>query len=402
MSHLFNKFTTFDGAAIDAFSRLRTSQSLTLFDSDNREKENGKWSNLTANGTVSHISTENSISLEIGQVSGDKIYRETRRVFPYQPGKSLLVLNTAVFDAPKENLRQRMGYFSLKNGIFLENESGINYFSLRSESLDTTLKIPQNDWNGDKCDGTGESGFNLDVAKGNIFWVDIEWLGVGDVRCGFFFNGRAILAHTFENTNNYTSVYMSDACLPIRYEIENIGSTSSNSIMKQICSSVISEGGYEERTEEWSATRTTAIASTSVATGYAPVVSIRMAAGKTDSIIIPSQVHIFGDGNNAVYEYVLIRNANITGGDWVPHTPSTGNIEYNINATSMNAGTIIQTGLFTSTALVRGLINTDLNYNFAFQLGRDQTPTSDTMTLAVRHLAVGGSVYGSLNWFDLS
>jgi hypothetical protein len=221
---------------------------------------------------------------------------------------------------------------------------------------------------------------------------------VGDVRCGFIVDGQLIVAHTFHNENIRTTTYMSTACLPVRYEIENLAATSGSTTMKQICSTVISEGGYEQITKQWAATRTASIASTSVANGYAPVVSLRLKAGYTDAIVLPSQIHIIGDGNSSTYEYACIRNATITGGSWVTHTGSGGVLEYNITATSMTGGTVEDSGIFSSSNQSSSLINAYLASTFEQQIGRTIGGVSDTFTLAVRHLATGGNVFGTLNW----
>jgi hypothetical protein len=267
---------------------------------------------------------------------------------------------------------------------------------LRSQSLNAEYRIPQSQWNADKSDGTGYSERTLDVSKTQIFWIDIEWLGVGDVRCGFVVNGKPVIAHTFHNDNVRTTAYMTTACLPIRYEIENTGSASGT--MKQICSTVLSEGGYEEITKQWAATRTTAIASVSVATGWAPVVSIQLASGRTDGIVIPAQIHIVGTGNGIIYEFALIRNATISSGQWVTHSSSGGGVEYNVTSTSMSGGAVEDSGIFASSNQSNALINIEIARRFEQQLGRDQSGTSDTITLAARHLAGSGSIYGTLNW----
>jgi hypothetical protein len=138
-----------------------------------------------------------------------------------------------------------------------------------------------------------------------------------------------------------------------------------------------------------------------VAAGWAPIVSIRLAAGRENAVVLPGAIHIAGDGNNSLYEFAMIRNATITGGSWVAHTDSGGNIEYNVTATSMSNGTIEDSGFFASSNQSNNLRTEDITYNWEQQLGRDQTPTSDTLTLAARHLVNGGNVYGSLNWHDL-
>jgi hypothetical protein len=390
------------GSLTDAFGRLRTSSPFTIFDSQYRYGDNDKWDTLTAtNGSATHVTTENVMALAVTNESGSKVIRETRRVMPYQPGKSLLILASFCLGTLKANLRQRVGYFGANDGVFLEASGETISLQLRSRSLNTTFSAPQNEWNGDKFDGTGYSGRTIDFSKAQIFWMDIEWLGVGDVRCGFVVDGHLIVAHTFHNDNVRTTTYMSTACLPIRYEIENLAATSGSTTMKQVCSSVISEGGYEPITKQWAATRTALIASTSVAAGYAPVVSIRLKSGYTDSIVLPSQVHVAGTGNSSIYEYACMRNASITGGDWVTHTGTGGILEYNITATSMTGGTVEDSGIFVGGNQSRAMVNVNLATTFEQQLGRTIGGVSDTFTLAVRHLASGGDVYGTLNWNSL-
>jgi len=159
-------------------------------------------------------------------------------------------------NTPKEGLRQRIGYFGITggptagtpyNGVYLQQDGLTLSICLASGSLATTTTVNQSQWNGDKFNGTGESSRTLDVTKGNIFWTDIEWLGVGDVRCGFFVDGKPVVAHTFHNDNVHPTTYMTTAVLPIRYEIENTTAQAAGSTLTQICSSVISEGGYELR-----------------------------------------------------------------------------------------------------------------------------------------------------------
>jgi hypothetical protein len=397
--HMLSDRLTPGGSLTDAFGRLRISTPFTIFDSQYRYGDNDKWDTLTAtNGTATYVAAENVMELAVTNESGSKVVRETRRVMPYQPGKSLLVLTTFCLGTLKSNLRQRVGYFGANDGIYLEADGENVSLNIRSRSLNTTLTAPRAEWNGDKFDGTGYSGRTIDFSKTQIFWMDIEWLGVGDVRCGFIVDGQLIVAHTFHNDNIQTTTYMSTACLPVRYEIENLAATSGSTTMKQICSTVISEGGYEPITKQWAATRTAPIPSTTVAAGYAPVVSIRLKSGYTDSIVLPSQVHITGTGNGAIYEYALIRNASITGGSWTTHTDSGSVLEYNVTATSMTGGVVEESGLFESSNQSRQTINENLQYAFEQQLGRTIGGTSDTYTLAVRHLLTGGNVYGTLNW----
>lgn len=403
MSHLYDQSPLGKGFSLDMFGRLKTGEAFTIFDSQNRYKVSEDFSNSTTNGNVTYNANTSSIKLNVNQASGDKVYYETKKVFPYQPGKSLQVLQTFNFNSAKANLRQRAGYFSTQNGFFLEQDGSNICLVKRSYVTGSVIetKVTQSTWNQDKLDGTGVSGFTLDLSKAQLMFSEYEWLGVGSVRMGFAIDGKFIIAHQFDHANRTSSTYITTATLPVRYEIENTGTTASNSALEQICTTVISNGGYERLTEAWTATRTTGISSVGVASGYAPIVSIRLASDRTDAVILPSDIHVTGDGNGSIYEYALIRNATITGGVWVVHTESNGNIEYNSNATSMSGGTVVQAGIFVSTTQSAGQAASLGEFRFDLQLGRDQTPTSDTITLSIRHLNTGGTVYGSLGWIDL-
>lgn len=397
--HMLSDRLTPGGSLTDAFGRLRISTPFTMFDSQYRYGDNGKWDTLTAtNGTATYVASENIMALAVSNESGSKVVRETLRVMPYQPGKSLLILTSFCLGTLKPNVRQRVGYFGADDGIFLEADGETVSLKIRSRSLNTTLTALRTEWNGDKFDGTGYSGSTIDFSKAQIFWIDIEWLGVGDVRCGFIMDGKLIVAHTFHNSNARATTYMSTANLPVRYEIENLAATSGSTTMKQVCSTVISEGGYEPITKQWGATRTTAIASTTVAAGYAPIVALRLKSGYTDSIVLPSQVHLAGTGNSSLYEYACIRNASITGGNWITHAASGGVLEYNITATSMTGGAVEDSGIFVGGNQSKAQINTNLVTTFDQQLGRTIGGVSDTFTLAARHLNGGGNVNGTLNW----
>lgn len=402
---LFSRFGNID-AKTDAFGRNRVANPYTLFDSSFKYEDSAEnWSTSnTGNSSSSFLGNAACVVLSVNSNSGDKVYRETKRVFPYQPGKSLLNLNTFVMAPPKDNLCQRVGYFSTKNGIFLEQANNTINIVKRSFVNGTIqeTRVPQSDWNVTKLQGTDSNlgNITLDLSKSQIFWTDLEWLGVGSVRTGFFINGQTVICHVFHHANQESNVYMSTATLPIRYEIENVGITTSPSNLKQICSTVISEGGYDNKAPQSFASRTTAIVSTSVASGYAPVVAIRLAPGREDAVIIGDAIHVVGDGNNAIYEWALIKNPTITGGSWITHTGN--NVQYNSNATSMSGGLVIDAGVFTASQQASQVVDSSLDYNFSFQLGRDQTPTSDILAIGVRHLATGGNVYGNFGWKDLT
>lgn len=390
------------GTSGDAFGRLRTSSPFTIFDSQHRYQENDKWDTaLNGGGTKTYVANESAINLTVPTTSGAYVYRETKRVFPYQPGKSMLVMSSFVFATPQANLRQRVGYFSTQNGIYLESDGTTTYIVRRSYVTGSVVntRIAQTDWNGDTFDGTGLSKRTLDLSKTQIFWIDIEWLGVGDVRCGVVVDGRMVIAHTFHGDNVNDTSYMTTAVLPLRQEIENTGTTASSATAKQICNTVASEGGYEGFSRRYNlATGSTAKTLTTAGTIY-PILAIRLNSTRLDSVIVPSNINaaVEQTTNNKldIVQYHVLLNASITGGTWSTHFNN--NIQYNTTISSFTGGTEISGGYFTSsTSLDLGSI-TDFN----FQLGRTIAGVSDTLLIAATPTNDAAKLFLDLAWFEI-
>jgi hypothetical protein len=395
------------GTGADAFGRLRVSNPYTLFDSQNRFAKDNQFSETTATGgTSTYNSNESSVDMAVTTSSGSSVVRQTLRCMPYQPGKGLLVLATFVMNAKKDGLRQRVGYFNPDNGVFLQLAgTGEPQFVLRtatSGSPSDARAIAQSAWNGDKLDGTGASGLTLDLTKAQILWMDFEWLGVGSVRCGFIINGEYIVCHTFNNANDLDKVYMTTAVLPVRYEIENTGATASSSTLTQICSTVISEGGYGQVVAANTARRTTIRAT--IGTTFLPLVAIRLKTGRTGAVVLPQTVNVMptSAGN---YEVVLARlddATSLTSASWV--TADFENVEYDVSATAVTiaANQIVDQFFITATNQSAGASTDPLGYNFDTQIGATIGGTSQVYVVAVRVLSGTGDAVGALTFYDLT
>lgn len=412
---LSSRFTS-SGTATDAFGRLRVSEPLTLFDSFHRYQDNGKFStNTSGTANTQHQANESAVDLNVGTTSGDRCYRETKRVFAYQPGKSLLIMNTFVMNAQKTNLRQRVGYFNSQNGVFFENDGTGNYLVLRTYTSGSVVetRVAQADWSVDKFDGTGASSQSshpgrgsLDITKSNIFWIDIEWLGVGDVRCGFVVDGLMVPAHIFHNDNLNTTTYMTTAILPVRYEIENTGATASASKMKQICSTVVSEGGYTLEGKARSISMSiTAPKDLPTAGTFTPVMSIRLKDSFKDALAILKDVEFFGVTNNTSYRYKIIVGGTLTGASWTSAAADSP-IEYDLAATAITGGRDAQIGYVNVSAGAGGAaVNLGRETLFAYQFEREPFAVSDSgviITLAATGAANGNDAVGAMTWEEIT
>lgn len=393
---------------LDAFGRLRVSNTLTLFDSSHRYRDNGLWNTNAANGgTATFNANAGLVDLTTTTASGSLIYRETRKVFSYQPGKSLLVMSTFVMSPAKTGLRQRVGYFGANNGFYIELANSTLSFVERSSVTGsmTETRIAQADWNVDKMDGTGPSGITLDITKAQILWMDVEWLGLGTVRIGFVINGHFVTCHAFNHSNIIATTYITTASLPLRYEIENTGSTASASTLKQVCSTVISEGGYELRGAQQAVE--TPIASprdlTASSTEY-PIISIRLktSPNRLDAIVILTALSIMGITNNANYLWKVIAGGTTTGGSWVSAGAESA-IEYNLTATSISGGRPLAAGFTNGSNQGSTPVDILKEALFTTQLERNTfTSTAYELTLVAATDAPGADILASMDWEEIS
>jgi len=396
--------------AYDAFGRIRVSNPYTLFDSSNRYADNGKFATATTGtATATFNANEGLIDLDVGTASGDEVLRESYVVFAYQPGKSLLIMNSFTFDTAKTNLRQRVGYFGSDNGFYLEQNDSTISLVKRSKITGSVVntEVTQANFNTDKLDGTGPSGFTLDLTTSQLMFMDMEWLGAGSVRLGFVIEGQFIIAHRFDwaNQSTNTGTYITTASLPIRYEITNTGTVASASQLKQICSTVISEGGYEMNGLQGVAgTPINSAYTLSTAGVFYPLVSIRLKSARLDAVALMSAMSTIGTGNTVYYNWKIARGGSITGGTWVSGGTDSA-VEYNITGTAFTSTGSVDLASGYNVSSNQGGGSTDLLKEalFRFQLRRDSfTSTPEILTVLLATDTGGNDGYASMDWEEVT
>lgn len=341
----------------DAFGRNRVSEPFTLGDYKHTYGTDPGLLDKTINGaTVTHSANKSCATLTTSSNSASSAIHQTKAYHQYQPGKSQMILSSVCFGYAQQNVTKRTGYFDDRDGIYFEQvgsntSSGIDNgqlnFVIRSYTSGTASeaaigsylrRVPQSQWNKDKCDGTGASGFNINTSKTILVYIDFQWLGVGRVRVGFVHDGEFVVAHEYYHSNVLDTVYMSNPSLPVRCEILNTGATSGGS-MDQICSTVASEGGYIENGIDWSilsGLRTTSTPSGTVL----PVMAIRLKNtfnGNPNRMLVKlNNISIYAETNSIQYELIKVPDTNGILGTltWTSADDSSG-VEYCVNATGI-------------------------------------------------------------------
>lgn len=399
--------------ATDAFGRLRVSNPYTLYDTQARYYDHNQFSsNVAGTANVVYSSNSSTFELNVGSSVNDSVQRETTKTFPYQPGKSLLILSTFCMNTPKANLRQRVGYFGANNGIYFEVDGTTFNMVIRSSSSGVIVedRIPQSSWNGDPLNGAGPSGITLNPALDQIWFCDIEWLGVGSVRVGFVINGTYITCHTFNHANtpstlfaNNTTTYMTTATLPIRYEITNTGGTGSSSMLRQICSSVISEGGFQ-----LSGSGNPRAASHLIGSpirlpndqSFKPVMAIRLKSTNLDAVVIPINYSLVPVAQS-IFQYRVYKRAITSGGTWV-NSAADSSVQYNLAPTALVSGDIAEQS-FINSSNQSSSAPTQENFTFTYQLERDSfTGTAYEYVIMMATTGTNQDVYVSLEWQEIT
>ena len=345
----------------DAFGRTRVSELFTLGDyMHDYGPDSDTVSKVLNGGTVTYPLNKACSTLSTSSNVASYAAQQTKAYHHYQPGKSQLIFSSICFGYAQRNVTKRNGYFDDRDGIYFEQvgsdtsngtDNGQLNFVIRSFTGGSASeapvgsylrRVPQSQWNIDKCDGTGLSGFNINTSKTVLFYSDFQWLGVGRVRCGFVHNGKIVVAHEYYHSNVLNTVYLTNPNLPIRCEILNTGITAGGS-MDQICATVCSEGGYIENGADWSVISGLRTTATPGGTNL-PIIALRLKNSfngyPNRSSVRLNNLGFYADANSIVYRVIKIPNSSdltttLNAGvlTWTS-VNANSSVEYCVNATS--------------------------------------------------------------------
>ena len=402
----------------DAFNRSRVSECFTLGDYKHIYGIDPNFLDLTSNGgTVTFVKNKACCELRTSTTSNSSTIHQTRCYHHYLPGKSHLILSSFNFRGFTSNVIKRTGYFDDLDGIYLElNHSNVMSFNVRSfvTGTVTTISVKQFEWNVDKMDGTGPSKISLDMTKTQLVFFDFQWLGVGRVRCGFAHDGSFLPCHNFYHSNNLSTVYMSNPSLPIRCEIFNIGIPPTGGLMEQICSTVISEGGYIESGIDHSVLSDVRTIPAGLGNAL-PILCIALRNtfnGYLNRMIVRLvQASVLAVDQNVSYQILRLDSVGyVIGGSWV-NVSSISGVKYNNTATSLtNLGEAMSMGFVAASQNGSSSINiagssgqtagSSAKRNFIAQ--NIQATDSEVYVIYVKTLTASSSqVVGGMSWREV-
>ena len=404
-----------DSGAVSAFSRLNVSQNMSIFSNVQQYGDNTTvWeSAYVGTGAITFLPNESTIQMTTGGTgSTASCIRQSRLYHRYTPGHGLTTIQTFVFDGgiSVTNNTRRVGYFDSNNGIYLEAVNGTVNLVLRSYTTGAVVetRVAQSSWNVDKFDGTGPSGITINWVDAQILIIDLQWLGVGRDRIGFDINGSIYWAHYFQNANAKTTVYMTTANLPLRYENFNTGTAGGTYTLRHICSNVNTDGGTESLYgHQYSANNNAVgaggLAVTSGATK--PLISIQAntvfgsgSVRNTGQIIVQSYTTVNNALNSAFWQLIL--NGTLTGASFASFgTMSVANVD--TTATAITGGIVLDSGYISSSASNKGTTQqtaADIKQMVLAYSGL--LNHQDTITLVATAVGGAATVWGGFTWLE--
>jgi hypothetical protein len=197
---------------------------------------------------------------------------------------------------------------------------------------------------------------------------------------------------------------MTTANLPVRYEIVNSAATSIAGTFRQICTTVITEGGYHE-TFAFPSMATNGGTTISVTTRR-PILSIRPAA-TFNSIVNRSQIIIKNidvrvTGNDALVEVIYNPTA-LTDSSFGAVDATYSAVEKDVSATAITAGVVISSFNVLTTGVggnIKGSVANDILSRLPLVLDIDG---SNPIPLSIVATSLSGTAVlsATINWQEV-
>jgi hypothetical protein len=383
---------------VDSFSRLRISRPYTIISSNHITSKQYLLvhEKITGAGVSTHDANASCVNMELTGMGS--IIRRTRQRGIYQPGKSLLVYMTGVLDAGNDStITSKIGYYDDDGGYYFQLSNGIFSVVERTRVSGSLVEnvITSDNFNRDEINGR-----TVDLSKTLIFWLNLEWLGVGFVDCGLIIDGEMMTLHRFRHSNIFSEAYMQTASLPVTYEISSTGGSGT---LKQICYSVVSEGGFNPKGIVFSANTGTTLKTIGSNT-VEPILAIRLKSSgnypKLTAII--SKINVMSTSNaNCFYQIFKFTDeavANVlTGASFVSADDDSG-VEYDVSATAVTLtnGHQIESGYSSNNNDQIQLIDTKNNF-----ISSNIDNLSDIIVVCITSIGPNESYCCSATWKEI-
>jgi hypothetical protein len=408
---------TYDPAARDLLGRLRFSEPDVIFgDSPQYGLRPLTWLSATsgANNTLTWDAAKRAVLLTL--TSAGHVVRQSAEYPIYEPGRPVRVMLTGNAGAHVAPVVWENGQFDAANGVFWRRQAdGTPAVVVRSSTTGSAVDVvrTQADWNLDPLDGTGASGFTLNLARNNLLIIEYVWLGAFGARWGVATGSGIIYCHQEAFANLLQTSYMQTASLPIRWALSAASAPATPVVAQAVCGQLESEGGSVSK-PGLTASGGRRIPAALAVTTEGPVVAIRPAVTFGT---VPNRVKIdlreldiMAVANNALDWRLLYYPPGtadpITGGTWAAaHDQSAVEVNSSGTALDLTGAYEITRGSLPASAQIKGQTSLDVlsAYPLTLNISGAESPLTSNAgagpaTLVLAAIGASATAAGSLRW----
>lgn len=357
-------------------------------------------------GTVTWNTTQNCIDLSAGTASGALSVIRSKHNVPYQVGQSHTVAMSCLFGEPVANSAKGWGINDANDGLQWRMDDTSLAVVVRSSTSGSTVDtvVHRADWNIDKLDGTGPSGFNLNTNNVAVYLIEYTWHGAGRVRFGIKVNKDIIYCHEFDFDNSQQFTYTRLPMLPLVASVSNTGTLTTPNLFKIYTISAYTHNHLPVTPLlHFAASRGT---STVSVTGTAtPLIGIRPRATFNSQpnrvTAVPEKLQVSA-GNSTIIVRAVINPTVVTGAVWNSVNTSSS-VEFDTAATVVTGGTVVNEFYVNSGTFYEGLVTTakEDSQGLLGTLPLAYTtlgPQIDTLYLVAQSLGGSSSSVAAISW----
>jgi hypothetical protein len=358
----------------------------------------------TDKGTLTNSPVNSSLTLAVTTSAGSNVINRSRRCY-YVAGQSHLIAMTCNFNT--------------NNPVALVLRT-----STSGVSSDTN-RIEQASWDVDKMDGTGPSGITVDWSKTQIIMFDLQWLGVGRIRCFLDINGIQWPIHQFLNANVIPIVYMQTPHLPASYEVLNNGGTqivkrvgyndnddgvfieqltnATSGNLMQICSAVFTEGAKPIPQVKCSISNdvTGVVCASGVLKHLISIRPSTLFVGlQNKGMAVPTSIEIFVEGTNNCH-YHVYEDSILTTPTWTPHGNVNSMMEVCVGASAVGITSLgrLRDGGYAASGNKGGSGNENPDGSYRMQV--DMAGSPDVLSIIGEGMGGNSTVYAKITWEEM-
>jgi len=377
-----------------AFGELETVEPTPVIQVDFIYNINADMVDTTLTGSGTATQANSMLVLQTTAAISSSAMVETKRFLKYRPGQGCHIRGTALYTTGVAGSQQLFGAGDVDDGLFFGYNGTSFGVMTRNSGVDTW--VTQENWNGDKMDGTGGSsnptGQLLDATKGNVYQINFQWLGFGLIEFAIedSTTGRFVPVHAVRYANSNTVPSLGNPSFPILWSVENTTNNTNITLKGASCC-----GEIEGKVEYLGPTNAIGFSKSGVTTTLTNILTIRNKStyqtitNRTPVNILKYSASV--DGNKPA-QFELVRNATLGGTpSYTDISTNTSVIEYDTAGTTVTGGQIIDFSTLASSGSISE--------------GSQQTTDiiilpNETLTLAVAATATTTDVTAAIRWVE--